>query len=667
VTARRLTRRQFLKIASAAGAVAVPTALIGYEAARGTVGEMPPHLTPYSSDETLSRIISTPFTPAPILILIDDRVGNPFGLYWSEIMRTEGLNCFAMARLKDMQQSDLAQCDVVLLAEQSLLQPSVQLLSNYVANGGRLIAMRPDKQLASLLGVVAEAGSAVSGYMQIDTAHSLGQGFTDTSLQFHGVADHYRLDGARAIAWLADKNNRHSHPAVTQHQFGRGQAALWAFDLARSIALTRQGNLARANQDLDGFFYVRAADIFVNWIDFDRMAIPQADEQQRLLAKLLTRMSVDRLPLPRLWYFPGAANSMLVATSDAHQNPAAAVEDVISRTERYGGHLSVYYLPPLYSTPRRMWQRVRWSLADAGIGGDSYLPTPTQINDWRARGHEFTLHPEVASGLEEGWQRYWEGFTGLGWGPITPSARTHAVLWTGWVESARVQASYGIRLNHDYYQIGPMFRDAQGRWLSGYFTGSGLPMRFVDEQGRILNVLQQVTQLADDHLVKLHWNGVAELSAADALAVAHPLLERSLTDHSVVTMQFHTDPYAEPEPHYTQAVRWLEGSLDYARSKGIPIWNSLEWLRFWEARHGAVMDAIHWSADTKHLAFDLRVEQAPSMPLTVMVPVGHQSADLVQVLVDGNSVKHDRRELRGETYAWFTAGQGTHHIEAKYA
>jgi hypothetical protein len=172
--------------------------------------------------------------------------------------------------------------------------------------------------------------------------------------------------------------------------------------------------------------------------------------------------------------------------------------------------------------------------------------------------------------------------------------------------------------------------------------------------------------LADDHLLKLHWNGVAELSAAEAVAVARPLLERSLTDHSVVTMQFHTDPYAEQEPHYTQAVRWLEGTLGYAGSRGIPIWNSLEWLRFWEARHGAVLNTVRWNAAAKQLSFDLQVEQAPDVPLAVMIPAVQPGAMLSNVLLDGTVVKHNRRELRGEAYGWISVGQGTHHIEAVY-
>jgi hypothetical protein len=406
--------------------------------------------------------------------------------------------------------------------------------------------------------------------------------------------------------------------------------------------------------------------MFVNWLDLERIAIPQADEQQRLLAKFITYLGATRCPLPRLWYFPDGVDAMLVATSDAHQNPASAVADILARVESFNGRASIYYLPPLESEARRVEQHVRWLLSDAGIGGKSYFPSPQQVADWRARGHEFTLHPEVADDLAGKWASYWEGFTGLDWGPISPTTRTHAVLWTGWVESARLQAQYGIRLNHDYYHIGPMFRDSQGHWLTGYFTGSGLPMHFVDEQGRLLNIYQQLTQLADDHLLKLHWTGVAELSAEDALAVARPLLDRSLTDHSVVTMQFHTDPYAQPEPHYTQAVRWLEGSLEYARARGIPIWDSLKWLQFWEARHGAEMHDFKWEAEDKRLSFSVKIDQDSGAELALLIPAIQQGAILSQVLVNGRPVEHHARELRGDNYDWISLASGEHRVAVTY-
>jgi hypothetical protein len=63
----------------------------------------------------------------------------------------------------------------------------------------------------------------------------------------------------------------------------------------------------------NGLAPIRAYDLFYgsasfdpqpDWIDFNKISIPQADEQQRLLANLILLMNMRRKPLPRFWYFP---------------------------------------------------------------------------------------------------------------------------------------------------------------------------------------------------------------------------------------------------------------------------------------------------------------------------------------------------------------------------
>ena len=77
-----------------------------------------------------------------------------------------------------------------------------------------------------------------------------------------------------------------------------------------SIVLTRQGNPAWAGTERDGQSPIRSDDMFFGGSSpligsiSARPAIPQADEQQRLLANLIQVMNRDKKPLPRFWYFP---------------------------------------------------------------------------------------------------------------------------------------------------------------------------------------------------------------------------------------------------------------------------------------------------------------------------------------------------------------------------
>jgi hypothetical protein len=688
-TTAKFNRRRFLKLAGVAGALALPT-LLGYDLLCEAQGELPPSLSPYAPSKVLESWPAEPTAASPILLLIHEQAQNPFGLYLAEILRAEGLNCFQVAYLSQLERAPLAWFDQVLLAEGPLNNGQAELLESYVMKGGRLVAMRPDARLAALFGLERRGGSTAEGYLQVAADHPVGQGIASETLQFHGTADHYRLVGAETIAWLAsDAETCTGFPALTIHTYGQGQAALWAFDLARSIAYTRQGNLAWANQERDGFFAVRAPDMFKGWIDLDRLAIPQADQQQRLLANLMGALSQGTRPLPRLWYFPGAVKTIFIATTDAHQSSASAIEEVLARVEQRGGHISIYYAPPLQEELQRAISRARFLVTSQPLLRETLVQhfraaTPAHIAQWRAQGHEFALHPYVGCNdricayylddilatpdLATGWRRFWQQFTGLGYGPVPPTVRTHCVLWTGWVETARLQATYGIRMNLDYYHIGPSFQQKTGEWVYGHFTGSGLPMKFVDEQGRILNIYQQLTQLADDHLLNLQWGGQVKLSAEAAVAVSKILLQRSLAgDHSAIAANFHTDPFDFGGQPAAEAARWLEGTLDYAADQGIPIWSALEWLHYTEARHDANLEGIEWQPGTKRLNFRLAVPTATDVDLAVMIPLRHGSATLSQVEVDGFLLKHHERKVAGVDYGWVSLKANSCQIAVTYA
>ena len=83
---------------------------------------------------------------------------------------------------------------------------------------------------------------------------------------------------------------------------------------------TRQGNPAWAGQERDGDAgnVIRSDDMYfggaqADWVDLNKVAIPQADEQQRLLANLIEVVTGDAMPMPRFWYFPGVNKAVVVA------------------------------------------------------------------------------------------------------------------------------------------------------------------------------------------------------------------------------------------------------------------------------------------------------------------------------------------------------------------
>ncbi len=283
----------------------------------------------------------------PILVVASTT--NPFSLYYAEILRAEGLNEFAVVDQSALSNSVLAAYDVVVLGEQSLTTAQVSMIATWVANGGNLIAMRPDKKLAGLLGLADGGGTLANGYVSIDTSKAPGTGLVGQTIQFHGAADRYVAVEASVVATLfSDATHSSGYPAVSLRTGtnGTGSAAAFSYDLARSVVYTRQGNPAWSGQERDGFAPVRSDDLFygakagdvqADWVDLSKVAIPQADEQQRLLANLILLVNQSRKPLPRLWYLPRGLKAAVVMTGDDHANNGTAGRFDIYSSNSPGG------------------------------------------------------------------------------------------------------------------------------------------------------------------------------------------------------------------------------------------------------------------------------------------------------------------------------------------
>ena len=401
------------------------------------------------------------------------------------------------------------------------------MLSTYVSNGGALLAMRPDAQIASLFGLSTSAGTLSNGYLQIQTTATFngatpGLGLTPATLQIHGGTDQYTTAaGAVMLARLySNATTSTSYPAVVAANSGSGQAVAFTYDLASNVAYTRQGNPANKNLDIDGDGWVRTVDLFQTvgnpaapWIDRDKIPIPQADEQQRLLARLVLQLVGRNRPMPQLWYFPGTAKTMLILTSDGHENTRADYVDLIAAFNAHHGKTTVYLSDP------------------AGRSGD--WPTNADLIAWTAAGHAFGIHPWKVQG-DPAVNTMAKAFTGVdNWFlssytvPRSNTVRTHALQWEGWTDTADTAAAHGIALDTSFYHCCEWLQKPDGTWPHGYLTGSGLPMKFVREDGTLTSVYQQLTEMADDQMFA-DQDGAERISGAQAVAISKSLIDASL-------------------------------------------------------------------------------------------------------------------------------------------
>ncbi len=593
----------------------------------------------------------------PILLVVNDAYpSNHFGRYLGEILRAEGLNAFTVLDIADLTAGELSQHTLTILAETTLSYAQASLLTSYVSSGGKLLAMRPDAQIANLFGLGGSSGTMTDGYFKLNPAATWndslpGAGLTSSALQIHGTANRYTLSGrAVTLAQLyADRTTPAGFPAVVGS--ADGKAAAFLYDLARNIAYTRQGNPANAGVDVDGDGILRTIDLFQSaggglpWVDRELIPIPQADEQQRFFARLVRLMVSSAKPLPQLWYFPDTSKTMLILTGDAHADQTADFQTEINVLNTYNAKMTFYL----------------------SIAGE---PPDASMQAWRAEGYEFGIHPYAyredtyepykITNLTQGYDVFDNWWSENYSTPKSRTVRNHEIAWLGWTDAVDLEVNHDIALDLNFYHWGPWLQKTNGIWPHGYFTGSGQPMKFVHENGTIINNYQLLTELVDEQMVTGAGPAYEQLSPDQAFDVTRSLIDASQSGYySTLVNQFHVCLF-------DNTYSWVVGTLAYASSLGIPMWNADTYLSFTEARHDASYSNISWNDLTGTLTFNLESSAGSPATLTTLLPFNYNGMVLQSVTVDGSPVAFTNQAVNGVEMAFISKAGGTHAFNAKY-
>ena len=586
------------------------------------------------------RFAAAAFNPnqgpgGPILVVTSPSA--TFGTFYTEILRNEGLNAFSVSDISAITSGTLAGHDVVILPKMSLSSAQVSMFTTWVNAGGQLIAMAPDPQLASLLGITPTGSTVSDRYLLVDNSNSVGNGIVNQTMQFHGAANLYSLNGAASLATLySSATLATANPAVTLNSVGAngGQAAAFAYDLATSIVYTRQGNPGWAAQERDGFAPIRSDDKFFgnaaadpqpDWIDLSKLAIPQADEQQRLLVQLITNMNLNKRPLPRFWYFPNGKKAVVIMTGDDHGNGGTAARfDQFKASSPAGCSVA-------------NWECVR---------GTSYIYTTTPLTNAQAAayttdGFEVGLHINTNCGdftpasLEAFYTTQiadWVGkYTSV---PAPITQRHHCIAWSDWITGAQVQLNHGIRLDTSYYFWPP-------GWVNntpGLFTGSAMPMRFANLDGTLVDVYNAVTQMTDESGQTYPFTPAA-------------LLDRALGPegyYGAYTVNAHTDI---AQSSVADAV------VTSALARGVPVVSSRQMLDWLDARNGSSFSTLAWNGNS--LTFTLTPGSGAN-GLQAMVPMRSINGVLSGITRNGSTVNFVVSATKGTQYASFLAVAGSY-------
>ena len=580
-------------------------------------------------------------TQNPILVLANNKSYAP---YTAEILRTEGFNEFQIQSFDDVNVTlkSLKKFDVIILTAMSLSSRQADMLANYVQGGGNLIAFRPDKKLNSLFGIGSLAGTTDAAYILIKTTTDIGKGITVQTLQLHVNADKYLLKGGEIIASLyKDAATPTEYPAVVTHDYGKGHTMSFSYNLPQNISYTRQGNYRDAGKEMDGITGIRAMDLFTNgWVDTSKNTINQADEQMRLLSHGIEKMSKFKKPLPRFWYFPDTLKCLVTLNNDGEDSKEAEFQKQFEDVDAKGAKMTLYIKEVDFISKK-------W------------------IHTWANKGFEMSGHPDdTRQAINPDWNTMDSVFKNLNnklkttydIGPMR-TVTNHWFVWCGKNKSdlpdfsaqAQIEEQNGILLdcNYAHYDNG----SNQGHFLGafgtnqGNYTGSGLTMKFANLQGDVINVYQHFNNVYDQQYME-HEDKDGFYNCFKGL------VDRSLDDevYSFVSVKAHNAEYFFSEIP-------LMKMLDYANSKGIPVWTEGKLLDFLRAKDEAAFSDITWT--NNRLSFKIKSSLTHTNGITYMLPLIYNGKKISSIKSNGVTQTLSQVSIKGTTYAWVTIIPGS--------
>jgi Domain of unknown function (DUF4082)/Bacterial Ig-like domain/Bacterial Ig domain/Secretion system C-terminal sorting domain len=574
-------------------------------------------------------------------ILLISSTSNPFSRYPVEILRAEGWNAFNALDISAVSLTELNKYDVVVVGDIALTAAQVTMLTTWVNAGGTLIAFSPDPQLAPLLGITATGGTLSDKYLLVNTTTGPGVGIVNQTIQYHGSADLYTAQtGTSILATLySDVSTATAYPAVTSRNVGTlgGQAIAFTYDLAKSVVYTRQGNPAWVGQNRDAqdgvirsdnlFFGNASFDPQPDWVNLNKVSIPQADEQQRLLTNIILAGNYDRKPLPRFWFLPKGKKAAVVMTGDDH-----ALGGTIGRMNQYM-QLSSSNTPDAVAN----WNAIR---------STSYMYTNTPISNaeiaaFQNQGFELAVHvnPDCSVWTPAQLEGYFDGqlsaFSSQYYVANPPvTHRIHCLSWSDWASLPKTELERGIRLNVSYYYW-------PGSWIQnrpGMFTGSGMPMRFADLDGSLIDNYQVPSQMTDE-------------SNQDYPLTIDSLLNKAtgpLGYYGVFAANMHTD-YA--------ASGGSDAIIQATQALQIPVVSAKQMLDWLDGRNNSTFSNYSWA--NNKLGFTV-IQDPKALNLKGMLPRVVAAGTFISLTQNGVAVNTTTDSIKGISYVFFDAGSGNY-------
>ncbi len=606
------------------------------------------------------------------LAIVGHHPDEPFARYLIEVLASEGFNgatLRAPSEIRSLPAPDA--CGVLIVGRVPLGYELQESILAFIRAGGGAVFVRPAIEMAVALGLTAR-GWYEHGYLWPVRDHVLLPTHLPPKLQFHGGADLYDAPDDLAVAYFGGPDEPGASPAIAAGTLGRGRWAAFAYDLGTSTLLFHEGrqeqsSTGAANFAVHGRGHKPAA-FFSGMLDIELRQVPQADLQQRIFTRLTEWVAAPLGPLPRLWYFPDGARAAQFVNGDADWMRREELLTMLEIADRHHAPYATYLMiddhPKVTPAEVANWRRGGHSFgqhpANPVRPSAAAMAARTSLAAGRADAHPAARGPDARprpSPAEFAARITWETDQfrrRFGFSPL--STRHHGFFWPGWMDMPRVLERNGVRLDTNF-AAGDDYRD-------GYVAGTGLPFKFMDEDGDFIDVYEQPTITCDDYVLQ-DKTPLGPLSIEEAIELSRAYLEAADSwAHTVVHQYFHP-VYARRGWDHPPTPPWFDATLRSARELRIPALGADQWVRFNDDRRATQL---------RHAAFDpaegrLKLEVAtPGLVpgLTLSVPALHDGRRATSTTVDGRDEPVRTEDIQGMSYAFVPVPAGAAQVVVSY-
>lgn len=528
--------------------------------------------------------------------------------YLQEILRAFGLPCLKRMTLPDALREANVHKDLLLLPHGS----ESEGIEEFLQQGGHVLAIRPSGSLAALAGWEPTGEDNSSMRLRVVAAicaAARGEPFwTPGPRTVYSTKLPVEEQAAGALAYLFEPGNFHSECAgITERAVGAGVLTAFAYDPGACIALLRQGVPARAGIRPEDQAVPRSTFLHEPATPPDTAWRPTADLHAAVLCDVAVKLLERRAPVPLLWHVPGGQAAILLFSGD---EDGAAQEDnqlEMNAVESYGATMGLYVIP-----------------------GETSI-TPALVAEYVARGHEISVHPDMwptaGKSVQEQLAKaeadvlaFRERF-----GQPVHTVRTHSGIWPGYLDLPELWERLGISM--DSSCLASLYGQSpdHGPYVH---VNAAMPLRFVREDGSLIDVYEQPPHMADD----LFFHPVKGYSQKYSVEQSDWLIQRVLED---AAYHFHA-PFCviiHPSNYATFALEPGKALLRQAQRLNMPIWPLERWNVFWRARESWRMDSHSWNGS--RVAFSLK--GSPCEQLFVTLPATYDGCALRRLSLNGSA------------------------------